>query len=168
MRIRLRVAGAVVLGLVAICAALVTAASVSRSDKPLLVFAERDTPTYEPITILQDGAAFHRVVLHSGAREVALGVRSYPNPAAVSAEDWLRATWDSAHLIRTREIQTSAGRGIAVVDPRAWLDAQNGETDFPVVAVLRVGPRIVVVDRLNGTQIDAQLALQILADSTAP
>lgn len=137
----------------------------AEGEKRLVVYPSAQ---YEPPTRLEDGADLQRVVLRSGERDVALGVRSYPNPRSLSAKEWLHAEWDPRRQIVTGEIQTRAGLGVAVLEAKEWLSTLTGETDFPVIAVLAVGPRIVVIDRLNGMEIDASLAFEILADVSAP
>jgi hypothetical protein len=136
-----------------------------RPSPVVLAYPSSLSPTYEELGHLDDGADHQRVTLHAGSEVVVFGLRSYSNEQSVTAHEWLRARWDPTHLIVTQPIVTEAGNGVAIVDASAWARGHEGESDFPVIAVLSAGRRIVVVDRLNGSYVESDSALRVLSQA---
>lgn len=143
-----------------------TAPSTTMAQARLYEIPARFTARYGAVRSISDGGEMQVVDFKDpalGANILAVGVRAYPNPAALTAEQWLRANWDPEQTV---ELSVSATDRDAVVitDATKWLRSHDGESDFPVLAAIKVREQIVVIDRLNGASavpLDTLLALLV-------
>lgn len=132
-------------------------------EPALYQFDESSRPQYESPVTLEDGGQLQLVQFPRGEERLALGVRSYPNPQSLTAEAWLRLTWDRTALIEIAPLRVRESAGIRIMDASRWLLEHEGETDFPAIVVLAVRVRIVVIDRVNGVEVEEAVALELIA-----
>lgn len=157
---------------IALVGVVVTVAAVAwfvatQAPDQTLTFPMEFSPRYDNARTLDDGARLEIVTLQRGAEEFAFGLRSYRNAEGLTAEAWVRKTWDAGGLLDVSPLALQVASGVRVVSADRWLDANEGETDFPVIAVLVVRDRVVVVDRLNNVELNNATALELLARARA-
>ncbi len=140
--------------------------SLLRPSTPI-EFPAEFAATYDEPRSLEDGGQSQIVVMQRGEEQLALGVRSYPNPDRLPAERWIRAKWDPQNLLALRPFAVAAGTGVQLMSADAWTDANEGEMDFPMLVTLNVGDRIVIIDKLNGVPIENAIALELIAHAKA-
>lgn len=138
-------------------------------ETTLIVFPEIEAPvTYdEPIELL-DGGTLQQVIFEDGDDYDALGVRSYQNSMYLSAEEWVREVWDPDRLLILDELPLDVGDAVLISDVTEWGMKQEGLTDFPVVAVVKIDNRVLVIDRLNGVETTPEQIINLIKQAQFP
>ncbi|MDT5050532.1 MAG: hypothetical protein QOH34_1883 [Mycobacterium sp.] len=84
-------------------------------------------------------------------RAEGFGLRTYPNDDHVALMSWISTKWDPGRLLYLRPCRSSIGDCVLVVDSTTYqTNASPPQPDFPTLAAVVVGDRVVAVNRLNG------------------
>jgi hypothetical protein len=79
------------------------------------------------------------------------GLRTYPNGEHLPLISWISRTWDPDRLLVLRSCRSLIGDCVVIVDSTTYQTNESPpQSDFPILAVVASGDRVVVVNRLNG------------------
>lgn len=107
---------------------------------------------YGKITEIPPDAKAQTVTFkNSTGQPQGLGLRAYPNSEHLPLMSWVSSEWDPGRLLVLRPCRSLIGDCVVVVDSTTYQTNESPPLpDFPVLALVAVGDRVVVVDRLNG------------------
>lgn len=139
------------------CAGTGSPESAGRQDKvpagPLVQLPEGTAGVeYGEITELSsDGKAQTITFKGTTGQTQGFGLRTYPNDEHLPLMSWVSRKWDPGRLLVLRPCRSLIGDCVVVVDSTTYQTNESPpQPDFPVLALVVVGDRVVVVDRLNG------------------
>lgn len=78
-------------------------------------------------------------------------LRMYPNSGQLSLMSWISNRWDPSRLLFLRPCRSAIGDCVMIVDSTTYqMNESPVQPDFPSLAVISLGDRVVAVNRLNG------------------
>jgi hypothetical protein len=129
-----------------------TGSHAAPAGPPLVKLPETANVQYGEVTDLPPDAKAQTVTFKdTNGQAEGFGLRMYPNGEHLSLVSWISTKWDSGRLLFLRPCRSSIGECVLVADSTTYqTNASPPEPDFPTLAVVVVGDRVVAVNRLNG------------------